>query len=124
MTDYAERAGLSAGLVADVRLAVSEAVTNVIVHAYRDRVEPGVVRVSARGCSLAFWVVIEDDGTGMQPRADSPGAGLGLPMIATVAHNLDIERSPSGGTRLTLCFEGPRFTSRERVDEPAVADGQ
>ena len=60
-----------------VRLAVSEAVSNVVVHGYRDRAT-GTFTVSIDWGPDELRVVVRDDGCGMQPRPDSPGAGLGL----------------------------------------------
>jgi anti-sigma regulatory factor (Ser/Thr protein kinase) len=89
-----------------VELAVSEAVNNAVVHAYRDRdpaAGPGRVRVTAvvRGDELLVTVV--DEGSGMRPRLDSPGAGLGLGLMGTLADRIDIDEGP-GGTRVTLAF--------------------
>jgi serine/threonine-protein kinase RsbW len=84
-----------AGVAVDVdavELAVSEAVANVTVHAYRDEQRPadapGRVRVAARIDGGDLWVVVSDDGVGMAPRADSPGLGLGLPLIAQLSDGL------------------------------------
>jgi serine/threonine-protein kinase RsbW len=83
-----------------VELAVSEAVSNVAVHAYRDEQRladaPGRVRVSARIDGDVLLVVVSDDGVGMAPRGDSPGLGLGLPLIAQLSDGLEIEQRPTG----------------------------
>jgi anti-sigma regulatory factor (Ser/Thr protein kinase) len=48
-------------------------------------------------------VAICDDGMGLSPRPDSPGAGLGLPIMATLADRFEVhQRCP--GTRLMLGF--------------------
>jgi signal transduction histidine kinase len=47
---------------------------------------------------------VRDHGIGFSPRADSPGAGLGLPMIAAVASELHVERAEGGGTRVHIAF--------------------
>jgi serine/threonine-protein kinase RsbW/stage II sporulation protein AB (anti-sigma F factor) len=112
VADFAERTGFVGSKVADVRLAVSEAVTNTIVHAYRDRSEPGLVSIRARADDVVLVVEVQDDGTGPQPRVDSPGAGLGMPMMATLAQSIHVERCPDGGTCVTLCFE------RDSSDQP------
>ena len=49
---------------------------------------------------ISIW----DDGGGMQPRADSPGVGLGLPLVAALTERFEIESRPGGGTRLSLYF--------------------
>ena len=47
VTEYAQRVGVADGRLGDIRLAVSEAVTNAVLHAYRDRdpVRSGSTRV-------------------------------------------------------------------------------
>jgi len=87
----------------DIGLVVSEGVTNVVNHAYPDG-EPGEVRVEVRFHGPELEVVIEDDGRGMIPRPDSPGLGLGLPLIATVSERFDTRTQPDGGTRLSVWF--------------------
>lgn len=94
-----------AGQVIDhgaVALAVTEAVANVVVHAYRDG-DPGLVYVAASLDDGTLAVVISDDGQGMAPRTDSPGIGLGLALIANLTDTMQIEHG-GGGTRLVMRF--------------------
>jgi anti-sigma regulatory factor (Ser/Thr protein kinase) len=87
----------------DIGLAVSEAVTNAVNHAYLDR-DPGDVRVELKLGDDEIELTVEDDGRGMLPRPDSPGLGLGLPLIATVADRFDTATEPGGGTRICAWF--------------------
>jgi serine/threonine-protein kinase RsbW/stage II sporulation protein AB (anti-sigma F factor) len=87
----------------DVGLVVSEGVTNVVNHAYQPG-EEGEVRVYVEVHDEELQVVIEDQGRGMMPRPDSPGLGLGLPLIATVSERFDTRTQPDGGTRLCVWF--------------------
>jgi serine/threonine-protein kinase RsbW/stage II sporulation protein AB (anti-sigma F factor) len=82
-----------------VGLVVSEAMTNVVLHAYRDR-EPGSVRLEASVAEGLLTVVVADDGIGMSPRADSPGLGMGLVLIRRLAENVDVVSER--GTRLLV----------------------
>ncbi len=75
MADYASAAGIQGEQLDGVRLAVSEAVTNVVLHAYRD--EPGEVHVTARVVDHELWVLIADDGVGLGTPTLRPGLGLG-----------------------------------------------
>ncbi|HET6507139.1 MAG TPA: ATP-binding protein [Baekduia sp.] len=104
VTDYAQQVGVPDGRLGDVRLAVSEAATNAVLHAYRDR-PPGEIRVDARvtddGC---LRIVVEDDGFGPLPRPDSPGLGLGLPTIASVADAVELSAGSAAGARLSMMF--------------------
>src|SRR4051795_7187618 len=72
--------------LADVKLAVTEAGPNVVVHAYRNGEGPMALRATVDDDILR--VVVADEGRGILPRADSPGLGLGLPPIATLRGSL------------------------------------
>jgi serine/threonine-protein kinase RsbW/stage II sporulation protein AB (anti-sigma F factor) len=103
VVDFAELHGVGVG--PDVALAVSEAITNAVLHAYRDH-SPGAVRVVACAEPDRLVVVVRDYGCGMSPHPDSPGLGLGLAVIGRLATELTIERpdDAEGGTRLRMCF--------------------
>jgi serine/threonine-protein kinase RsbW/stage II sporulation protein AB (anti-sigma F factor) len=103
VVSFACRAGAPAEALSSIRLAVSEAATNVVLHAYPDA--PGEVRVSVKREGRALRVVVEDDGGGMTPRPDSPGLGLGLPLIAQLVDGLEVVRRVGGGTSLCMRFE-------------------
>jgi anti-sigma regulatory factor (Ser/Thr protein kinase) len=92
--------------LAAVELAVSEAVTNAVVHAYRDRTGEIVderVGVRVTKDRQGICVGVADDGVGMSPRGDSPGLGLGLPMIERLSDELVILQGATG-TRLQMHF--------------------
>ncbi|HKE80039.1 MAG TPA: ATP-binding protein [Solirubrobacteraceae bacterium] len=102
VVDFAELHGV--GVPPDVALAVSEAVTNTVIHAYRDG-RAGEVRVVACAEPDRLVVVVRDYGCGMSPHPDSPGLGLGLSVIGRLCTELNIERpEDGGGTRLRMCF--------------------
>ena len=89
-----------------IALAVSEALTNVVLHAYRVS-EVGDVRMVACDEPDRLVVVVRDYGDGMLPRADSPGLGLGLPLISSMADALQIEAADGAGTLLRMHFMKP-----------------
>jgi serine/threonine-protein kinase RsbW len=101
---FAAAQGLSGARLADLALAVSEAVSNVIVHAYRGRGAPGVFDLRFEARDGAIHVAIRDFGLGLAPRDDSPGLGLGLGVIARVADRLEITAPRDGGTELRVVF--------------------
>ena len=102
VVEFAELHGV--GIAPDVALAVSEAITNAVLHAYRDH-SAGPVRVVACAEPDRLVVVVRDYGCGMSPHPDSPGLGLGLSVIGRLATELNIERpAEGGGTRLRMCF--------------------
>src|SRR3954454_21369857 len=75
VTAFAEGVGASGDALAAVSLAVSEAVTNAVLHAYLDHDEPGPILVRARLEAATVIVEVADQGRGMLPRTDSPGLG-------------------------------------------------
>ena len=86
----------------DVRLAVTEACTNVVRHAY-DRSD-GPMDVDVRPLDDRLEVVVSDSGRGMAPSADRTGPGFGIPMMATLCDELEIDRGAARGSRVTMCF--------------------
>ena len=104
LVDFARRAGASPAVLEQIRLAISEAVTNVVIHAYVDATAPGPVRVAAHVENAKVNIVVADEGRGMVPRLDSPGLGLGLALIANAADNLDVHDSDPVGTQLRMTF--------------------
>jgi serine/threonine-protein kinase RsbW len=102
---YAQRAGLDEDGVADVRLAVSEAATNAVVHGYRDSSE-GELKVLAYVAERELVVIVSDAGVGLAPRPDSPGLGLGMPLMASVTSRFRVvSRGP--GTEIHMAFALP-----------------
>jgi serine/threonine-protein kinase RsbW/stage II sporulation protein AB (anti-sigma F factor) len=107
VAEFVFAAGVRDPQLSAVKLAVSEAVTNAVVHAYVDAEQPGEVRVVTFVKGGAVHVIVSDDGTGMVPRVDSPGLGVGLPFIANSADTLQIGISKRGGTELQMTFRVP-----------------
>jgi anti-sigma regulatory factor (Ser/Thr protein kinase) len=91
----------------DVEIAVSEAVTNAVLHAYVDAPAVGLVHLEVGIDSDHFVVIVRDDGRGLLPRSDSPGVGLGLPAMAELADRLDITDIAGGGVSVRLTFALP-----------------
>lgn len=87
-----------------IKLAVSEAVTNAVLHGYSDH--PGKISVVAElEEGGAIQVLIADTGRGMLPHRDRKGLGLGVPIMTTLADHVDIT-SPTnkGGTEVHMRF--------------------
>jgi anti-sigma regulatory factor (Ser/Thr protein kinase) len=104
MVALARACGLDEQAVSDVALAVSEAATNAVVHACAGGA--GTLTVRARSGGGELTIVIGDDGPGLLPRPDSPGLGLGLPIIATVARRMEVVAEGSG-TQIHMTFGCP-----------------
>jgi anti-sigma regulatory factor (Ser/Thr protein kinase) len=104
VTAFAARAGLPAQTLDDVGTRVSEAVTNAVVHAFRDGRAAGTVTVRAESDDNELTILVIDDGLGFAPRTDSPGLGLGIPTIAALASTMTVRSALSGGTMLSMAF--------------------
>jgi anti-sigma regulatory factor (Ser/Thr protein kinase) len=106
---FAEALELPADLVADMRLAVTEACTNVVRHAYRDP-DMGTIDVVIRPSGNQLELIVTDHGSGRGLNPDADGPGLGLPMIAALADHFEFGPGPDGGSRLSMSFRcGPRL---------------
>jgi anti-sigma regulatory factor (Ser/Thr protein kinase) len=104
MTEIAKDCGMDAEAIADVRLAVTEAATNAVIHAYAKA--EGELSVTAAMQDGELAIVIGDTGPGLVERRDSPGLGVGLSVIASVAERLKIVSHP-GGTEIHMAFPCP-----------------
>jgi anti-sigma regulatory factor (Ser/Thr protein kinase) len=98
-----EALAVDAQTLSDIRLAVSEACTNVVVHAYPDGQE-GPMEVLAGLLGDELTVVVRDEGRGITPRPDSPGLGLGLPLIASLAETVQLGHDEQQRTEVRMTF--------------------
>jgi len=98
---FAERVGMDKDGVGSVKLAVSEAATNAVVHGYREH--NGELRVRAFVDASELVVIVGDTGVGLAPRPDSPGLGLGLPLMASVTTRFQVV-SGVRGTEIHMAF--------------------
>jgi anti-sigma regulatory factor (Ser/Thr protein kinase) len=107
LVDALRRRGTPQPVLDDVALAVSEACTNVVLHAYDG--EPGRYTLSCEVDPEAIHVRVADDGHGLAPRPDSTGLGLGLPLMASLAASMALSASEGGGTTVAMAFahDGP-----------------
>lgn len=96
--------GASERVVDDVRLCVSEAVSNVVRHAYGNgRGDFGVVVGRGDG---ELDVVVRDFGQGIGPKSSRPNTsgGYGLMIIEKITRRLDITSARNAGTELRMVF--------------------
>jgi anti-sigma regulatory factor (Ser/Thr protein kinase) len=100
--DLAAQSGASRQKLENIRLTASEALTNAVLHAYRD--EPGSFHVTAVVVEGEMWLLIADDGCGLQANANSPGLGLGLALIARSSDHFSIGPRSAGGVELRMRF--------------------
>lgn len=103
LAEFAAAAGANGEQLEGIRLAVSEAVSNVVLHAYPGR--PGAVHLSAAAISGELWILIADDGCGLEAQRNSPGLGLGLAWMAQFSDGLTLLPRASGGLEVRLRFD-------------------
>lgn len=104
--------GFSEDAVADLKLAVTEACTNSIRHAYPDEQgEVGQVHVSYEVRDDRVVLVVQDRGQGLDDDAQPSRAeddplptegGMGISLIRAIVDEFRIEQPIEGGTRLVL----------------------
>ena len=99
VADLARRLGAQ---VDDVQIAVSEAVGNAVVHAYRG-VRPGPISVSARRARGRLVVTVADEGIGMTPDPSNPGLRVGIPLITKICDDVRFASSDEG-TVVSMSF--------------------
>ena len=100
---FADALGLSPDLIEDLRLAVTEACTNVVRHAYAHR-DPGAMEITIRPDGGFVRIVVADHGHGIGTSSDTSGPGLGLPLIAAIADTVDLQSTPGRGSRVAMSF--------------------
>jgi anti-sigma regulatory factor (Ser/Thr protein kinase) len=87
--------------ICDMALAVSEAVTNVVLHAYPEN-RPGSFELDVRAEAGELLIEVRDFGTGKE-HSGRGGLGMGLSMMRTVSDRMEIEDCRPG-IRLRLVF--------------------
>jgi serine/threonine-protein kinase RsbW len=102
---FAAQEGADADTLAAIALCVSEAVSNAVIHAYRKSERPGAIEVEVKRPNGYLCLRVRDHGCGLAPRVDSPGLGLGLPLIAESAASMEVVTPGGGGTELRMRFD-------------------
>ena len=117
LAGMADALDFDAAVLADMKMAVSEACTNVVVHAYED--SEGVLEVDMTADDVGLTIRVRDHGSGIQPQVRSrevPALGLGLPLIAALSDSFELHGSAGQGTEVRMTF------SYARDSDPAAAN--
>jgi serine/threonine-protein kinase RsbW len=124
VSGIARRAGAGTSILIRLELAISEAATNVVLHAYRAPGAGGRIHVTACVDEGVIDVRVRDHGCGMSPRPDSPGMGLGLSLMASESDHFEVRSADGGGTEVLLRFllEAQAPPARTRITRRATAD--
>ena len=106
LTAIARVQPLSEETLTDLKLALTEACTNSVRHAYREG-RKGVVEIVYHLEPDRLVVEVADDGAGFKPEeiegsgnGDLSEGGLGIAIIRAVADEVEIGERESGGSRL------------------------
>lgn len=97
--------------ISDIKTAVSEAVTNSIIHGYENK--EGIVKIEAFISESELTVIVSDEGKGiedielaMQPlytsRPDLERSGMGFTVMETFMDSLKVESENGKGTRVIM----------------------
>lgn len=97
--------------LADIKTAVSEAVTNCIIHGYENTC--GIVKVEARLKNNWIEVQISDSGKGIEDvelakkplyttKANLERSGMGFTIMESFMDEMKIESIPDMGTKITM----------------------
>jgi serine/threonine-protein kinase RsbW len=98
-----EALGADARTIGDIKLAATEACTNVVLHAYAAGAD-GTIELDARAVDDDLVLIVRDRGNGMTPAPLAEGLGLGLPLIAALTSKLTIVEADGGGTEVSMTF--------------------
>lgn len=97
--------------LADIKTAVSEAVTNAVIHGYGDK--PGKIRIHSWMEGNVVWIEVQDEGVGiedvaraMEPlyttKPDMERSGMGFAFMEAFMDELDVHSTPGKGTRVRM----------------------
>jgi serine/threonine-protein kinase RsbW len=97
-----EPLGFEAELLDDVKMAVSEACNNVVLHAYAEGLGPLLVELELAD---TIGVTVRDHGIGIAEISQATGRlGVGMPMMQTLAERAVFCAADGGGTEVRLEF--------------------
>jgi stage II sporulation protein AB (anti-sigma F factor) len=110
ITRLCEHFQLADAQTENIRLAVTEACSNCVLHAYDRQTGVGTYVLDARVDNDALHITVCDSGVGVHNaqatvhRGVESGLGSGLYLIRTLADSAEISTRPSGGTRVVMRF--------------------
>ena len=105
MAGMADALAFDPAVLSDMKMAVTEACTNVVVHAYEEAA--GLLEVHMLAGEEDLTIVVRDHGAGIQPkpaRTAPPALGLGLPLIAALSDAFELRGTAGRGTEVRMTF--------------------
>lgn len=108
--------------LADIKTAVSEAVTNSIIHGYEDKIGKILIECSIEGQVLE--IIIQDFGVGIPnieearvpfytSRPELERSGMGFTVMETFMNGLEVYSEENKGTRIKMVKEFKKISSEE-----------
>lgn len=97
--------------LADIKTAVSEAVTNSIIHGYEEK--EGIITIECKIFANSVEIVIEDNGKGIEnvekareplytSKSDLERSGMGFTIMESFMDELEVESILGVGTKVTM----------------------
>lgn len=113
--------------LADIKTAVSEAVTNCIIHAYEDT--QGIIIITCKIFANTILIEIQDSGKGIEnvdiakeplytSKPDLERSGMGFTIMDSFMDDLQVESILGLGTKVTM--KKVIKKNEENIDEPKV----
>lgn len=121
LVGVADSLALDGSVLSDAKMAVTEACTNSVVHAYADG--EGRLDVELYADDVQLTVVVRDTGTGIPESGEPSGEGalgLGLPLIQALSDTFDLI-SGEAGTEVRMGFLYER--QADPADEHPITGG-
>ena len=103
VTAFLDERDCSPDLIASARLAVTEACSNVVLHAYRST--PGTVELEVWLAAHSVRALVRDHGVGLGVPSSRSQLGLGLTIIERVTEAVEVDELPDGGVEIRMRFE-------------------
>ena len=121
LAGLAEGLGAAPDLVDDIKTAVSEAVTNAVVHGYPE--SDGPIEVAANVSARRLDIVVRDRGSGIQPRPltdDETSLRVGLALIGALSDHFVVKGEEGSGTELRISFDLDREMQAVEQAQPVA----
>ena len=123
VVDFAESFNVPESIVAEIEVAASEAVTNVIRHAYSAGKRKSPVFVRCRRTRADFTVEVVDNGSGFDVPPDDfvpdvdieRDGGFGIVLIRNLMDTVNYESGPNAGTHIRMTKRAKNALSRSRA---------
>jgi anti-sigma regulatory factor (Ser/Thr protein kinase) len=116
LADFAVRCGVGEDQLRRIRLSASEALTNIVQHAYEDG--DGQIELLGTITDGELWVLVADEGRGLRQGRQSEGLGLGLVSMALFSDGLTIANRSWRGVEVRMRFSvGGGRSSRTPTSE-------